>query len=82
MNGNLTGWISGADEVRTFRNSNKVSDAKQDFRVNAVHCWSQEAEKRAEENIAHLKIIDYKLDKHVETSDLILRTVRSGIPVL
>jgi hypothetical protein len=60
------------------RRSNKLAESAITFRVRAVHIMLEDAKKRAEEQVAQLKEINEKIDKHSKTSDIILSNVKSG----
>jgi len=64
------------------RKSNKLESTAQAVRVELVHSLLQESIKRAEDQMAQLKIMDQKLDSQAEVSSMILTTVKSGVTYL
>ncbi|KAF4633139.1 hypothetical protein G7Y89_g4976 [Cudoniella acicularis] len=59
--------------------SNKLASTAQAVRVELVHGLLQESITLAEEQMSRLKIMDEKLDLQAKSSDMILKTVKSGI---
>jgi hypothetical protein len=64
------------------RKSNRLNSTAQAVRVELVHGLLQESVKRAEEQIAQLRLMDEKLDSQARTSNMILSTMKSGVTKL
>jgi hypothetical protein len=64
------------------RKSNRLNSTAQAVRVELVHGLLQESVKRAEEQMAQLRLMDEKLDSQARTSNMILSTMKSGVTKL